>query len=253
MKNTKKPLSKNKTSKPDRQVSQKNNRQDEKLEKDQWLKSLIGKKKSALSKTDAEKVMDYLKEEFVLFKKNKKLMSGNRFNLRRAVHYLNNGGYEVLGYNSLKACFEKELANTKSLSTLYREADAARLETLFLPDAKIGKVAESVLRPLSKLKKDDSKTIKVWKMAMQNKSEKSTYPTAKNVKDAVNALIKPKLETKEMPWNSEAAAKIAKIITPSIKKQLAKYSKKNIDKRIDKILSLIKDEIIQDNSLAAAK
>ena len=72
MKKTVEPQSKNKTSKPDRQVSQKNNRSDEKLEKDQWLKSLIGKKKSALSETDAEKVMAYLKQELLLFKKNKK-------------------------------------------------------------------------------------------------------------------------------------------------------------------------------------
>ena len=244
MKNSNKPQSKNKASTQSHQVSQKNNHLDEKLKKDQWLKSLVNDGIVAVSETDAQKMLDYLKEEMVIFKKNKKLVSGNRFNLRRAVFYLNNGGYKVLKYDSLKACFEKELANTKGLSTLYREVEAARLESLLLPDVEIGTVRESVFRSLSKLKKDDAKTKQAWDMAMRNKSDKSTYPTAKNVKDAVNALIKPKVDAEEMTWNNESAGKIAKTVAPLLKKQLAKYSTKNIEKRIDKILSLIRAEVI---------
>ena len=168
------------------------------------------------------------------------------------MHYLNTGGYEILYFDSLKACFKQELANTKSLSMLYRQAEAARLESLLLPTVEIGTVRESVLRPLSKLKNDDAKTKQAWDMAMRNKSDKSTYPTAKNVKDAVNALIKPKVDAEEMTWNNESAGKIAKILVPSLQKQLAKYPKKNIEKRIDKILSLIRETVIQDD-LATVK
>ena len=197
--------------------------------------------------------MDYLKQELLLFKKNKKKVSGNSLNLRRAVHYLNTDGYEILGFDSLKACFKQELANTKSLSMLYRQAEAARLESLLLPTVEIGTVRESVLRPLSKLKNDDTKTKQAWNMAMRNKSDKSTYPTAKNVKDAVNELIKPKVNAEEMTWNNESAGKIAKILVPSLQKQLAKYSKNNIERRIDKVLSLIRATVIQDNAVATVK
>lgn len=192
---------------------------------------------------NSKAVISYISTEFTALKNHTDRVIGSQFNLRKAAYYLNIGGYKALGFKSFKACLEKEFPKKKSLSKLYREAEAARLEKLLLPNKPIGSVKESVLRPLSKLKNDEN-ICKAWKEAMNEKSEKASYPTAKGVKKVLNKQLSIKTEEKDLPWKNECANKIAKTVAHKLEKELAKYNKKNTTDRVDKILKLSRKYVI---------
>jgi hypothetical protein len=174
---------------------------------DERLKELLKNKGAEWSKKDAVEAIDYLKKELAHLKRYQSNVATCRLNLRTAVHSLDIGGYQSLGYSSLKRCLETELPETKSLSTLYREAKAAQLEVLLFKDGEIGKVKESVLRPLSKLK-DNAKIKKAWKNAMAAKSEKSDFPTAEEVEYAIAELHEGKDEPEGLRWSKSCASDI---------------------------------------------
>jgi negative regulator of replication initiation len=216
---------------------------------DEWVKALLESDDSKHSKKEVVKVIDYLKKELAHLKSYQNNAATCRLNLRTAVHFLDVGGYEMLGYESLKACLEKELSKTKSLSTLYREAEAASLEVLLFGKSEIGKVRESVLRPLSKLKGDPKKINKAWNKAMAAKPEEATYPTGKMVTQEVNKLLANKTEEEQFTWNKAGTEDLARSFAPKLAKQMAKYQGKINEKRIDKVLSSIKKLLLEELSL----
>jgi hypothetical protein len=210
---------------------------------DAWVKALLKKGGDQGSKKDALKVIDYLKEEMAHRKTYQSNASTCSLNSRAALYFLDIGGYQMLGHSSLKACLEADFPSAKTLSTLYREANAAKLEVLLLGESKIGTVKESVLRPLSKLK-SDTKIKKAWKNAMAAKSEKSDFPTAEEVKHAVAELLEGKNEPEELRWSKSCASDISQKIAPKLVKEMNKYG--NITKkRIGTVLDLIEDLLLE--------
>lgn len=202
---------------------------------DDWFTELLYGANSQIPKQDAIKVIDYVKEELAFLNRYNHNAATCRLNLRTAVFFLENTGCELLGHSTLKVCLETELGATKSLSSLYREADAARFEVILFGQHGIGTVRESVLRPLAKLKGDEKLIKKAWKNAMKEKADSADFPTAKLVKTAVNRLVVRQPE-EGFKWTKHTPSDIAKEIAPRLVKIMDKYDK---DIREKQILSVV--------------
>lgn len=211
---------------------------------DSWIKELLENDNSLGLAEDAIKVMDYLKEEMAYLKQYQSNASTCRLNLRVAVHFFDQRGYELLGHASLKDCLETELQETKSLSTLYREVKAARLEIiLFGEDDEIGTVRESVLRPLSKLGNDNKLIKKAWAKAMKEKPDSSAFPTAKLVAKAVRDLLSGEGEEK-LQWSKNSASDIAEKFSPQVAKMIGQYKGTINKNRIHAVLDLMEELLL---------
>ncbi|MCK9619142.1 MAG: hypothetical protein M0R47_01255 [Methylobacter sp.] len=218
---------------------------------DSWIKELLDNDGTKGSKQDALKVMDYLKEEMAYLKKYQSNASTCRLNLRMAVHFFDQGGYDLLGHASLKVCLETELPKAKSLSTLYREVKAAQLEVILFGEGKIGTVRESVLRPLSKFGDDKKQIKKAWKKAMKEKSESLDFPTAKLVAKAVRDLLSGERE-EDTRWSKHSATDIAEKIVPKLATMMDKYDGNVTEKRIHAVLDLIEEHLFEEFNLEDA-
>jgi len=215
-----------------------------KLRRGDWIKELIENDSPPDSEQDAVNVIDYLKEEMAYLNRYQSNAAICRLNLRVAVHFLDLGGYELLCYDSLKACLETEFPKAKSLSTLYREASAARLEVTLFGKGKIGRIKESVLRPLSKFGNDEKQIKKAWKMAMQTKSDSSEFPTAKMVADAARNLLSVETKEEKLRWSKQSASDIAKRISPKLAKMMGEYSGNIGENQIQEVLELIEEHLL---------
>ena len=216
---------------------------------DNWIQQQANATDVVRSKDDASQVLDYIINELNKLDLYKNNTGSCKLKLRRAVHYLNCGGYEARGYGSLKACFEAEFDEIKksAYSTLYREAEAARLEKLLIPNLSIGTVRESVFRPFGRLKKDENKTVEAWGKAMAAKSPESNYPTAECVKTAVNDVLKiePNNEIK-LSWEKDSAEKIAIPLAATLAKKMAKFDRKQTLNHINDVMSALKKHLIEE-------
>lgn len=214
-----------------------------------WIQELIDNDGTKGSKRDAIEIMDYLKKEVAYLNQYQRNISTCQLNLRMAVHFFDQGGYELLGHASLKACLETELPKAKSIKTLYREAKAAQLEIILFGVDKIGTAKESILRPLSKFGSNEKLIKKAWKMAMEEKSESSEFPTAKLVKKAIHDLLNGEKEKEDNCWSKQSAADIAEKIAPRMAKMIGQYKGKINQNRIHKVLELIKERLLDEFDL----
>ncbi|MDD5581293.1 MAG: hypothetical protein PHY16_18740 [Methylobacter sp.] len=94
------------------------------------LIELIDNKNMEILENDANEALDFIAERLAFLKQQSVDTARCKLKLRMGLYVIKKGGYKKLGFESFKACLEDKFFENKNLSTLYREAEAARLEIL---------------------------------------------------------------------------------------------------------------------------
>jgi hypothetical protein len=93
-------------------------------------------------------------------------------------------GWKALGYKSWRECVTAEFEQAER--TLYKELNAAQVETVICPIGQVGSIPESQIRPLAPLRDKPDELRQAWSKANTATNGK---PTAKAVQVAVDEVI----------------------------------------------------------------
>ena len=174
-----------------------------------------------LTPPEAEKLIEDMTN--ILTKKNKVPDS-----LRQKVQALKVGkGYLALCCDSLHACF-KEHFDDKSIAELYREVDAAKVETNLYPDSQIGENPRALLLELGKLKNTEDQ------QAALAEGMKLCKPGKKPSAEMMKPIVK-KAHLNGAPASSSRVEKSLKVPDEEILKKRAVALLKKLKSDVDKL------------------
>jgi len=132
-------------------------------------------------------------------------------------------GYKKFNCDSVEECLQDYFPDKKSISSIYREANAAKVEANIAPNARIGEIPELTLRYLGWLK-DPKEQRKAWRKGMKEKEQDELYPMSL----AIRAIVK------------KAVSEGAELSDPRAAKTLASSPEERFQKSIRRLRNKLK-------------